>query len=100
MLNVEFLFHLYLGIQNMVSSCPDVQGGPKRGHNVRQLRLIAHIFKTRELICMIFGILQRRFVLNTAFNSNRIKVITESDATWRKSTTRILLLTTVMGILV
>jgi len=37
-----------------------MQGGPK----MRHLRLIAHVFKTHEPICMIFGTLQCCLVLN------------------------------------
>jgi len=35
-----------------------------------------YMFKTSELICMIFGTLQHRFVLNTSVNSILKKFIT------------------------
>jgi len=53
-------------------------------------RLIVQIFKTLEPICTA-GILQQRFVLKTfitSITSLFIKFITQSGATWRKSTTR------------
>jgi len=48
---------------------------------MKPLRLTVHMFKTPESISMIFGALQRRFVLN---DSNVIKFITQSGATWIK----------------
>jgi len=47
----------------------------------------AHIFNTREPVCMIFGKLQRDFVVNTSVNSDLIKFTTQSSATWRTSAT-------------
>jgi len=70
----------------------------KRGHYVRPLRLTDHVFKTYWPICMIFGVLQRRFVLIICVNFNLIKSITESGAIWWKSATRISLSMTTTGI--
>ena len=50
-----------------------VQGGPKKwGHYVWRLTS-AYVFKTSELISMIFGTLQRRFILNTSVDFRFIK---------------------------
>jgi len=74
-------------------------GQKERGHYTRPVRLTVHVFKTLELICMIFAhfTFQRRFVMNTSVNSNRNKFITQSRAIWRMSETRISLLTTATG---
>ena len=52
---------------------PCIKGGPK----TRLLCLTAHIFKTHEPICVIFGRLQQYFVLNTSINSILNKFMTQ-----------------------
>jgi len=46
------------------------------GQQSKPLHLTVYIFKTSELICVIFGTLQHRFVLNTPVNSVLDKFIT------------------------
>jgi len=46
------------------------------GQKIRPRRLTVYILKTSEPICVIFGILQRCFVLNTSVNSILSKFIT------------------------
>jgi len=46
------------------------------GQKSRPLRLTVYIFKTTELICVIFGTLQQCFVLNISVNSVLNKFIT------------------------
>jgi len=53
------------------------------------LHLIAHVFKTPEPVCVIFGTLKRRFRYETSLNPYLIEFITQSGATSRKSATRI-----------
>jgi len=43
----------------------ELQGGPKTRPLHDAIRLTADVFETHEPICVIFGKLQRRFVLNT-----------------------------------
>jgi len=54
-----------------------IQGGPKKwGHYVWRLKsLHAHIFKMPKQISVIFGLLQRRYILNTYVDSIFIKFI-------------------------
>jgi len=62
-----------------------MQGGPKKwGHYVWRLRsLHAHIFKMPKQISVIFGLLQRRYILNTSVDSIFIKLIIHVWAFWR-----------------
>jgi len=46
---------------------------------------------------MIFGTLQRRFILHTPIDSKFLKFMTRSGTTWRNLTTRISLSTNAKG---
>jgi len=63
----------------------NIQGGPKKwGHYVWRLKsLHAHIFKMPEQISVIFGLLQRRYILNASVDSIFIKFIIHVRAFWR-----------------
>jgi len=66
----------------------NVQGGPKKwGHYVWRLTSSAYVFKTLELISMIFDTLLLRFLLIISVDPKFIKFIVRSGATWRKLTT-------------
>ena len=55
------------------------------------LKNFVYIFETSEPIYTIFGVLQRRFMLNPTFDSKFTKFIVQDGATWRRLSTRILL---------
>jgi len=66
---------------------------------IQTLRLIAHISKLPEPICVTFDTLQCRLVLNTSIKCIFVvKFITQRDAAWRKPTTRLSISTNFTGI--
>jgi len=74
-------------IARQQSTAVGLQGAPKTRSSTtwgHPQRLIAHVFKTPETICTIFDTLWVHSVHNTSVNSNIIKFITESGATWWK----------------